>query len=154
MTPPGLLPGKTAARELLASTLNLMTAPPVNLRIICDHLGIEVYAMPCTAFCAVLSPRRDGTWVMLVNSRLGPGRFRFSIAHELGHYLLRHRPVEHIDGERNPQQERQADVFAAELLLPEEYLRADLETRTLPELAERYRVSRQALSIRLKNLGL
>ena len=91
---------------------------------------------------------------MMVNSRLGPGRFRFSIAHELGHYLLRHRTVAHIDGERSPQLERQADIFAAELLLPEAYLRADLETHTLPELAERYRVSRQALEIRLKNLGL
>lgn len=130
-----------------------MTAPPVNLRVICDHLNIEVYTMPCTAFCALLTRRGEGAWTMMVNSRLPQGRFRFSIAHELGHCLLHHDPVVHIDGKRSPLQERQADIFAAELLLPEEYLRADLVACSFSELARRYRVSRQALEIRLKNLG-
>lgn len=131
-----------------------MKAPPVNLRVICDHLHIEVYVMPCAAFCAILTHNREGAWVMLVNSRMGPGRFRFSIAHELGHYFLGHKPLTRINEERSPQQERQADAFAAELLLPEQYLLDDLKIYTLPQLAARYRVSRQALDIRLKELGL
>lgn len=143
-------PGVNAARKLLASTLDLMEAPPVNLRVICDHLKIEVYVMPCRAFCATLTRRRDGSWVMLVNSRLSSGRFRFSIAHELGHYFLHHKTLTHIDEKRSPQQERQADIFAAELLMPERLLSVDSENCSLPELAKRYRVSRQALDIRLK----
>ena len=144
---------KTAARELLASVLHLMKAPPVNLGILCEHLNIEVYTLPCDAFGATFTPRGEGG-LLLVNDRLPQGRFRFSIAHELGHFLLRHQPLTNIEKGRSLSQERQADAFAGELLLPESFLRVDCETRTLSELARRYRVSRQALTIRLTELGL
>ena len=46
---------KAAAGDLLASTLPFIKAPLVNLGIICEHLGIEVYTMPCDAFGAMFS---------------------------------------------------------------------------------------------------
>jgi Zn-dependent peptidase ImmA (M78 family) len=146
---------KAAAQKLLASTSALMKAPPVNLGVICDWLSIEVYVMPCHAFGAALSC--DGRHI-LANSKLPAGRFRFSVAHELGHFLLGHKPGRFI-GVKSPGDERQADLFAAELLLPEELLRADCAQQTLTSpvltaLVRRYRVSRQALDIRLKKLGL
>ena len=146
---------KAAAGDLLASTLHLMKAPPVNLGIICDHLEIEVYTKPCDAFGAAFShsPQR-GRKVLLVNDKLPQGRFRFSIAHELGHILLNHEPLKHIFERRSPAIERQADSFAAELLLPEQFLRGDCADYTVKELAARYRVSRQSLEFRLKDLGL
>ena len=104
--------GDDAVRSLLDATLPLMQAPPVNLGVICRWLGIEVYAQPCRAFGALFL-LREGRGVLLVNSSLPQGRARFSIAHELGHLLLRHNPLGHIGGPRDPDQERQADRFGS-----------------------------------------
>jgi Zn-dependent peptidase ImmA (M78 family) len=131
-----------------------MKAPPVNLGIICEWLNILVYIMPCGAFGAIFSKRAGGGHLLQVNSRLPLGRFRFSIAHELGHFLQGHKPLASIWEKRSPFLERQADVFAAELLLPEELLRADRAAYTDDELLERYKVSRQTLSIQLEELKL
>ena len=147
---------KVAAGELLASTLPLMKkAPPVNLGTICDWLGIEVYEMPCDAFGAIfsLSPRGNKKF-LVANNKLPQGRFRFSIAHELGHIVLNHEPLKHIFERRKPDAERQADSFAAELLLPERLLRGDCADYTVPELAARYKVSRSSLEFQLSNLRL
>jgi Zn-dependent peptidase ImmA (M78 family) len=147
------MPGRSAAKALLASTLPLMKAPPVNLGIICKWLDVEVYTMPCEAFGAAFVRRGDRK-LLLANDRLTQGRFRFSIAHELGHYLLNHELITRVDEERSPNLERQADVFAAELLLPERFLSVDRKIFTSVELVKRYKVSRQALSIRLEELRL
>ena len=153
--PSNALRAKTAASDLLDSIMHLIKAPPVNLRIICDHLGIEVYAMPCETFGAIFTcSRHGGKKFLLANNRLPQGRFRFSIAHELGHVLLNHEPLKHIYEQRKPAIERQADSFAAELLLPERFLRGDCADYTMPELAKRYKVSRQSLELQLSNLGL
>ena len=151
--PVNIANAKAAAGNLLASTLPLMKAPPVNLRIICDLLGIEVYTMPCDAFGAIFSLRGDKK-CLLANDRQQQGRFRFSIAHELGHILLNHEPLKNIFERRQPDVERQADSFAAELLLPERLLRVDCANYTITELTARYKVSRQSLELRLNDLGI
>ncbi|GHS90465.1 hypothetical protein AGMMS49957_16530 [Synergistales bacterium] len=150
---------KTAASALLSDTKSLMGAcPPVNLGVICKHLGIEVYTMPCASFGAVFS-RTDAGGRILVNLNLKPGRFRFSIAHELGHFTLNHRPSFMLADDMLIQGdiglERQADIFASELLLPEALLRSDLRRGgfSVAELAKRYKVSQQALEIKLRALS-
>ena len=147
------MPGKATAGSLLASTLPLMKAPPVNLGIICKWLDIEVYSKPCDAFGAMFALRGDKKF-LLVNERLPIGRFRFSIAHELGHFLLSHKPIAHINEKRSPRLEHEADVFAGELLLPEHLLRADCKARGQSDLAKLYKVSLQTLAIRMEELGL
>ena len=144
--------GDDAVRSLLDATLPLMQAPPVNLGVICRWLGIEVYAQPCRAFGALFL-LRGGRGVPLVNSSLPQGRARFSIAHELGHLLLRHNPLGRIGEPRDPDQERQADRFASELLMPESLLRGDCEKLPFEALCRRYRVSRQAMRIRLESVA-
>ena len=58
--------------------------------------------------------------------------------------------------------EKEANYFAAELLMPAKFLRQELEGKrldlfddsgTLEKLAKKYKVSVQALTIRLTNLG-
>ena len=144
--------GDDAVQSLLDATLPLMQAPPVNLGVICRWLGIEVYAQPCHAFGALFL-LREGRGVLLVNSSLPQGRARFSIAHELGHLLLRHNPLGRIGEPRDPDQERQADRFASELLMPESLLREDCEKLPFEALCRRYRVSRQAMRIRLESMA-
>lgn len=100
--------------------------------------------------------------------------WRFTIAHEIGHFLLSTDESPHIDrgfdlrlrdpvaGRGVNPEEIEADLFAAQLLMPEPLLRQDLgeprehdwfDDRNIRELARRYEVSSQALMIRLGDLG-
>ncbi|HXJ21761.1 MAG TPA: ImmA/IrrE family metallo-endopeptidase [Polyangia bacterium] len=111
-----------------------------------------------------------------VNKYHHVNRQRFSIAHELGHLLL-HAAGEEVHVDRDTvfrvkrrdsesskgtdPDEREANAFAAELLMPASFLLRDLEdievledsNSAVADLASRYGVSQQALMIRLANLG-
>jgi Zn-dependent peptidase ImmA (M78 family) len=116
--------------------------------------------------------------VIGVNKNHPLTRKRFTVAHELGHYLLHRYEGFHFDGVENGLQlrfrdeksqegtdvdEREANLFAAELLMPADFIRSDVQklgtvdllgdTKKLEEMAKRYKVSSQALTIRLTNLG-
>ena len=82
-------------------------------------------------------------------SASAPGdRLRWNLAHELGHIIMHDAPA--------PDQEMEANRFAAEFLLPAKEIQPDLEGLTLPKLAElkRYwKVSMQALIMRAHDLG-
>lgn len=93
-----------------------------------------------------------------------PVRRRFSCAHELGHYV-RHADegdelafVDYRDARsRNgvDLEERFANAFAANLLMPEDDVRTQFERgHTALDLADRYDVSLDAITYRLKNLSL
>lgn len=148
----GLLgPVREAAASLLRSTMPRMSAPPVSLSVICDYLDIQVYAQPCDAFGALLAEVR-GRRILMVNTAIPLVRARFSIAHELGHALLGHRSALERPSLSDERQERQADLFAAELLMPLAMVAA--EAGAGPEaLARRYRVSRQAMTLRLRSIS-
>lgn len=106
--------------------------------------------------------------VIVVNSKHHRNRQRFSLAHELGHYVL-HREGEaevfhrdEVSSLGTSRVEVEANTFAAELLMPEEDIRnwAEsyefdlLDERAITEKAGELGVSVQALSIRLDRLGL
>ena len=123
---------------------------------------------------------RDG-YAIKVSGAEHEYRRRFTMAHELGHYLL-HRSILDEEGGTNDNRlyrndingraynsqiedihERQANSFAANLLMPEEAVRRVWleEARkcqggvpTLTALHRRFRVSPSAMKWRLKNLGL
>lgn len=93
------------------------------------------------------------------NANSSSVRCRFSIAHELGHFALSHRPIsfsELFNGDlgRDARQEREANIFAAELLMPKIMLAREAHKFTIEELTQRYMVSMQAMEIRLRELGL
>lgn len=140
---------------------NNLLKTPVDIYSIAEFLGLEVQEEAMEdELSGYIEPRGSG-WMIGVNSYHHPNRQRFTIAHELGHFLL-HRPTEkHIDvtfarrsGQRN-KEEHQADSFAAELLMPEVEIRkliADGET-SLERLAAHFNVSAMAAKFRAKSLG-
>jgi Predicted Zn peptidase len=88
-------------------------------------------------------------------------RQRFSIAHELGHFVLGHGsafrdPAKNFSASHFDYNEVDANKFAAELLMPEsavaQFVRDD-ELYDLRALAKRFHVSEAAMKYRLKNLG-
>jgi Zn-dependent peptidase ImmA (M78 family) len=103
----------------------------------------------------------DGRPVILYNAREPLTRQRFTIAHELGHHVLRHgeRPRDNASSfsllAQDPR-ERAANAFAAELLMPAGAVRARAQSPNarLERLAREFGVSSVAMRFRLKNLGL
>ena len=111
--------------------------------------------------------------VIGINRDRAAVRRRFTIAHELGHLLLHEQGQVHVDrgfrvrlrsgvsSEGTDQDEMEANRFAAEILMPIDFLRNDLKRQEfdladdneLRSLARRYGVSTQALAIRLNSLG-
>lgn len=117
----------------------------------------------------------DGSAVIGVNSVDNPRRQRFTIAHELGHLVLHGSQDLHIDEEfpiglRNrisgmavDEREIEANQFAAELLMPSDLMGADVELlrsrgtpveEAIAKLSQRYKVSADAMTIRLSSLDL
>jgi Zn-dependent peptidase ImmA (M78 family) len=104
----------------------------------------------------------QGEPTILFNRFHSSVRQRFTIAHELGHHILKHGPryrdtensILNITGDPI---ETSANRFAAELLMPifsVSTLVVDQGVTSLSELASSFEVSEQAMKFRLKNLGL
>ena len=110
------------------------------------------------------APAPKKGWGIIYNSAItSPGRINFTLAHEFGHYLL-HR-LRYPDGIRcsqdavawhseHGQVEHQANVFAANLLMPLDDFRRQIPERAAVEIemisqcADRYRVSLMAAALR------
>jgi Zn-dependent peptidase ImmA (M78 family) len=101
---------------------------------------------------------------IVLNAKEPASRKRFTLAHELGHWICqvvegRSAPVFCRDSDFAPEvdraREREANVFAAELLMPVEAVRnAFVHALSARELARWFGVSEEAMSWRLYNLDL
>ena len=104
--------------------------------------------------------------ILAVNSRthLYYERKRFSIAHELGHLFLHftdnqkyYIAFRNNQGTEGKQQEIEANIFAANLLMPDEMVEHEyfeLDLPILSTLAEKFKVSKAAMKIKLDTLQL
>ncbi len=102
------------------------------------------------------APKIDaiGSWpdgyrpLFMLNSSSPADRRRFTLAHEFGHAVMHAEP--------RPDQEREADQFASELLLPAGGVRADLRNLnlgTLPGLKRKWGASMAALIRKARDIG-
>lgn len=147
---------KIEARKLLAHC-NIKT-PPVCLSDICEHLNIALaeHSLGSRDAALMRSPLTDIVLIM-VNPKHIRSRQRFSIAHELGHYMLNHQSVAFSGGNgymQTPEEERQANIFASEILMPEHFLLhcwaiGKLNTLYISQIFD---VSKQASTIAINQL--
>jgi Zn-dependent peptidase ImmA (M78 family) len=165
-----------ATAERLVARLGLHT-PPIDVAQIAKSLGVGIVYGQLGPGVSGLLVSRNQSASIAVKSSDPPVRRRFTIAHEIGHFLLRHylkrNELVHADENRqivyrNPQAsegfdplEVQANQFAASLLMPERLVREHAEKTAKPLsekdvkiLASAFRVSEQAMTIRLSVLGL
>jgi hypothetical protein len=134
---------------------------PVDLRQVVSALNLELVARARAPFSgeAGLEPVGDGRAIVLSGAG-GERRRRFTIAHEIGHFVLHPELSLPERGglvtEAGRAVEREADAFAAELLMPEDLVReAALEHGAkVDRLADRFDVSRAAMRNRLQRLGI
>lgn len=120
---------------------------PVEIIPICKHMGIRVLRysdMPSLQFNAGGSSAEIGGKMYIFYDDTAPEeRQRFTVAHELGHIIMRHSGAEDNEAEAN--------VFASRLLMPACVLYA-CEVKTVDEIMSLCAVSRQAAEIRLTRL--
>lgn len=139
---------------------------PVNVDAIAQRLGIEVRYENLESGLNGYVNFVDGTPVIHVNADDARVRQRFTIAHEIGHFVLGHvrengRPMlrdtrAEYSMDSLPH-ERAANKFAASLLMPAEAVRFVIGQgygSTLSQLTNMFGVSREAMQFRARNLGI
>jgi Zn-dependent peptidase ImmA (M78 family) len=151
-----------------------LTGAPVDLKAVFADLGIEyreVWMDDGASGCII---RNGDKFTVEINALESATRQRFTAAHELAHYLL-HRDLMHVNGskmnrhtdrlygapEDNPsspftrRHEIEANRLAAQIVMPAALVRSKFEAeRDSSVLAGIFGVSKAAMDIRLKTLGL
>lgn len=151
-----------------------ITSPPVPVEEIAKWRGVRLVYRPLNRELSGMIFIREGTPIVGINSLHHPNRRRFTIAHELAHYELHRNSIDdqvHVDKKfsvlmRNSSSasgtdriEIDANMFAAELLMPMYLLnpllgRYDIDDDgPLLRLSRMFRVSRQALEYRIRQLS-
>lgn len=159
------------AREVLAE---IEAEVPVDVKSVAESLDLSIVEQDLEGSVSAMLVVKDGHGVIGVNANHHPNRRRFSVAHEIGHYLL-HRDSASVFVDAAPvffrdntssagtkQQEIEANAFAAELLIPGTILREQVKHQAVDlyddaavhRLAREFGVSAQALTIKLVRLRL
>lgn len=159
----------------LLATFPTWFKAPVKIKKIIEALDIilveDIFETEMSGAAIIDGEKR----LILVNEREPETRKVFTLAHELGHLLLHYdselnvdvQPIKLMRNEASSTGEQwrevEANYFAAALLMPTESVakefrilneRFDDEDQVLQALAKKFRVSIQAMSIRLGKLGL
>lgn len=143
-----------------------ISKPPVSIQQVCRAFGIRpipVHDWPAGGTHSALWEPRSRE--IRFNAEHPEVRKRFSIAHELGHALLKHTGTT-FSSAADPESwdyaadevaalEAEAYQFARELLMPRSWLDADLKGgMRIPALAARYKVSADAMGVAINEYRL
>jgi len=142
--------------------------PPVDLNKVLANLEMNLLPYDFPEKVSAILLKENNMLVVGVNKNNHLNRQRFSIAHEIGHYMLGHYrdmfvdtaeisegKFDAFDTEHNKVQEQEANHFAGELLMPSINLKRDFQKlHNVDALSKLYQVSKEALWIRLLKLKL
>ncbi|MBI5163259.1 MAG: ImmA/IrrE family metallo-endopeptidase [Magnetospirillum sp.] len=163
----------TESPNVYQMVLEAMKSAPVDLAGLARRLGVDIaYSQLPDEVSGSIERQGNGTFLIRVNARHPETRQRFTIAHELGHFVShRHllgngtndnKAYRTMTTEANfnpaigPQHETDANKFAAGLLMPEPLVREFYKNLGRPQnadnLAAVFKVSPQAMQIRLDGL--
>ena len=143
------------------------TRPPVDIKLLVAGCGVRILPWVFDDIDGLVIELDTGAVIWVNESQLKT-RQRFTLAHELGHHLLRHADAFHLDlgGDLAPnasgehpgydwRAERAANEFAANLLMPASMVRrAASMTADVATLASQFQVSRAAMGFRLTALRI
>ena len=148
---------------------------PIPVNEIAEQLGLRLQSFALGDEVSGVLVVDGDLGVIGYNSSHPQVRQRFTIAHEIGHFLLHRGDSSLFIDERYfavfrdkkssqgvDHREREANSFAAALLMPSALVRAEIEQHdfdfadedALNDLARKFQVSAQSMAYRLSNLGL
>ena len=138
---------------------------PVKVGALAKALGLEVViaALPLK-ISGLIQPKDDGDGFVIKVNRFEPkARQRFTIAHEIAHYLLHRDRIQSgvVDSvlyrsKLSSRLEAEANRLAADLIMPlnlvegmADKVNVDSFDQLVERMADRFQVSKQAMGIRL-----
>ncbi|MBO9501995.1 ImmA/IrrE family metallo-endopeptidase [Brevundimonas sp. A19_0] len=152
--------------ETKTSIQRIQAETPVRLSSLARVLGVRVQSSTLPAGISGEirpDPERQGGFLVRVNRHDSPKRQRFTVAHELAHFLIHRDQIG--DGIKDDilyrsrlsdRREAEANRLAADLIMPadliDEWLRRSTALRVenpVEYLAQAFNVSEQAMKIRL-----
>lgn len=144
------------AAEFTRRLLKLGRGPVANICMAIESSGLVIYELDNVSekFDGITLITDNGHNVIVINKNLPNDRKRFTIAHELGHFVL-HIKSHFIPNDRDTESE--ANRFASEFLFPkQEALRSlsNLKLGDLGILKTQWLISKAAIIYRAKELGL
>ena len=135
---------------------------PVDIGAIAKNYGLEIKSIKFPTPDIVGAYDRE-TKTIYIAEGTPFQRLTFTIAHELGHYILHgstktreiYYRTNYLDlDKQNGDEETHANWFAASLLMPEELVKKEWENNKDPiKLADIFGVSKTAMMFRLQHLG-
>lgn len=161
--------------ENILQELNIKSAKGIKLEKIAKHLGVDIKGEDLDFDVSGLFVIKNEKSYIRYNNSESEQRQRFTVAHELGHFVLHkddkplfvdkiestekvlYRNFDSSTGEIK--KEREANAFAASLLMPRFILNQVItnipkdRSGIITYLAKEFNVSEQAMSFRLSNLG-
>jgi Zn-dependent peptidase ImmA (M78 family) len=154
------------------------TAAPIPVELVARRLGLEIERTVLGEEISGLLVVKGGRGMIGVNLHQPKARQRFTIAHECGHFVLHRQklPVfidkqflqpyfrayrDSSSSTGEDRMEREANSFAAALLMPERLVHAAItalpadiaDDEAVELLSKQFQVSRQAMAFRLANLA-
>lgn len=135
---------------------------PVKIIKLANELGISVYSTSFKNDISGAILKKDNKYIIYVNEKDNKNRQRFTIAHEIAHFLLHEDRIgdnltDIPDGIMYRSRlsniyEKQANRLASEILIPFKLLRNLLleNVTDISKLANLFEVSKEAIRIRLK----
>lgn len=143
---------------------NYQTTAPVDVVKVAAAFGLNVYAEPLPDGVSGKIVRRpdfgsSSGYSIIVNSSEPKTRQRFTVAHEIAHFILHRAKIGNGIEEStlyrangmSSKEETQANRLAAEILMPDHLLLGESQKgrQTARDMANKFSVSEVAMSIRL-----
>lgn len=153
-------PNRSGARKEARKLVEMFSSPSIPVVEVAERNGVNVVFSDMGKFAEAVAGLLDfNAKRIYVNKADPPSRQRFTIAHELGHWIL-HKEAFRFDPDAYPVLprfqhveesnafEQEANAFASELLVPEHLLK-QVRDAPVTVLASVFDVSRTMMEFRL-----
>lgn len=156
--------GERAVLLPIEMATEAMNSAPVDVFGLAERMGLIVRkTVMGEDFSGSIRRLPDGRCEIEINSLHSPTRQRFTLAHEIAHYILHLSLIgdgitdDALYRSKQPSQiERQANRFAARMLMPAHLVRQHFAAglQSPEKMARKFEVSSAVAEIRLRELGL
>ncbi|MDC7126799.1 MAG: ImmA/IrrE family metallo-endopeptidase, partial [Spirochaetales bacterium] len=152
-------------------TLDTTNKSEVDITEIIKKKSINIFEVDFpNNVSGALDMRNPNNPIIYLNKDHHLHRKRFTLAHELGHFILHHGAFLHLDknlyfrdnfqNKNNDLIEIETNEFAANILMPYELIKSDIinkkdsidDEEFIIQMAEKYNVSQIAMTIRIKKI--
>ncbi|MCY3997597.1 MAG: ImmA/IrrE family metallo-endopeptidase [Rhodobacter sp.] len=147
--------------------MTVRKSPPVPVHVIPETMGVSFKEAYLDDEISGMIEREGSSFAITINAKDPHTRKRFTLAHEIGHYMLhKHLIGDGLDDDRlyrssqggkyhntavGPKEETEANRFAANLLMPRELIESHRRglSDNVSEMAKLFQVSKHTMSIRM-----